>query len=509
MGSGRTQLEACRADNRRMRITIICAALALSACGTKPNPDACCTTQQQCDSLGLDELTACKANNVCNANGACVATECSTSADCTSPDKPVCIDQLCVAKCAVDDDCAGLAGTPHCGTDGVCVACGDDTQCTADAPVCDPQQHSCRGCTTDSECTGGVCLESSGMCAADADVIYVRADGVDSGSCTAAAPCLTLPFAFGKLSPTRDVVHIMGTSFTVGTGTVALPNQQLLYLDGEDTAIRRDAQGAVFTSSSQFVSTIFSHVTVGTATTGDQSLAISLGSVVFSHSGLIAPLAITGGSVEVAQSTMTGATLNLTSQCSMNGTLNIHDSVLHGTLTSTDCTLTLARTQIDSIPRAIDTSGNGVVVIENNIVTSTDFFTDAMSIGGAAGTTVRFNTFVNYSGVDMGAQVLTCVSNIDVNSNIFAWHSNAPLGGCTPKYSLFDEELGLQPGTGNHTGTASTFFVDLANKDLHLAAASPAKGIAETGLPVTTDIEGNARPNPQGSSPDVGAYEAP
>jgi hypothetical protein len=491
-----------------MRISIICALLAIAAC-SKPNPDACCTTQQQCDTLGLDGITACKADNVCDPNGACVAKECSTSGDCASPDRPVCINQLCVAKCSVDDDCNGLLGTPHCGTDGVCVACVDATQCTADAPVCDVQGHACRGCTMDSECPGGVCLESSGMCAADASIVYVRADGSDSGMCTAAAPCLTLPFAFGKLNNTRNVVHIMGTSLTVGTGTVQLPNQQTLFLDGEDTMIRRDDQGAVFTSSALFVSTTLSRVTVGSPGAGNQSLAISSGTVVFAHAGIAAPLSMTGGSVEVAHGTLDVPMFDLTKNCSMNGTLDIHDSVLHGSLDVTDCTVTIARTAIDSLPKPISLDGTGVKVVENNTITSTDFNTDALGVAGDAGSTVRFNTFVNFSGVDTGAQVLTCGNGVVVTSNIFAWHSHTPLAGCTLQHNLFDDVLGLQPGTGNHVGDASTFFVDLTNKDLHLSANSPAKGIAETGLPVTTDLEGNPRPQPTGSMPDVGAYEAP
>jgi hypothetical protein len=347
------------------------------------------------------------------------------------------------------------------------------------------------------------------MCAADASIVYVRADGSDSGMCTAAAPCLTLPFAFGKLNNTRNVVHIMGTSLTVGTGTVQLPNQQTLFLDGEDTMIRRDDQGAVFTSSALFVSTTLSRVTVGSPGAGNQSLAISSGTVVFAHAGIAAPLSMTGGSVEVAHGTLDVPMFDLTKNCSMNGTLDIHDSVLHGSLDVTDCTVTIARTAIDSLPKPISLDGTGVKVVENNTITSTDFNTDALGVAGDAGSTVRFNTFVNFSGVDTGAQVLTCGNGVVVTSNIFAWHSHTPLAGCTLQHNLFDDVLGLQPGTGNHVGDASTFFVDLTNKDLHLSANSPAKGIAETGLPVTTDLEGNPRPQPTGSMPDVGAYEAP
>lgn len=216
-----------------VRYLALVVVAVVAACGTKPNPDACCTAQQQCDELGLSGITSCKSGNVCNANGACVATECATSADCTSPDKPVCIGQLCVAKCTVDDDCNGLAGTPHCGTDGVCVACVDDTQCTATAPVCDSSSHTCRGCAADAECGDGVCLESQGQCAAASDVIYVRADGSDSGTCTATAPCLSLPYAFQQINGARHIVHIMGTTYSTGNVPTRLPGGGA-YIDGED-----------------------------------------------------------------------------------------------------------------------------------------------------------------------------------------------------------------------------------------------------------------------------------
>lgn len=490
-----------------MRTLIFFALVGFAAC-TKHNPNACCTTAEQCSALGLDGVTPCRSDLVCNQAGACVMPQCSTSADCTSPDSPICIAQQCVAKCTSDPDCTGLAGTPHCGTDGVCVGCVDATQCTADAPVCDSDVHACRGCTADSECAPGVCLDSSGMCAAEADVIYVRADGSDTGECTASAPCLTLPYAFGKIGGTRTVVHILGTTLSVGSNAVDLP-LRLVYLDGEDTTIRRDTMGPIFTATSGFVSTVMSHVVLSAGVDGNQALSISQGTVSIDHSSLTGPLAITGGTVDVGHSTLTGATLALTTQCTNGGTLTIHDSVLHGSLTSTDCTLSVQRTMIDAMPKTLAAGGSGVVVIENNTITSTDYYTDALGVGGLPGSTVRFNTFVNFSGVDMGAQVLTCSGNVDVTSNIFAWHSHMPPSGCQVKYSLSDTTLGLLPGTGNHVGDAATFFANLGNMDLHLSTDSPAKGIGEMGLPVTTDLEGHPRSQPDGSAPDVGAYEAP
>jgi hypothetical protein len=347
------------------------------------------------------------------------------------------------------------------------------------------------------------------MCAADADVLFVRADGSDSGDCTVATPCLTLPYAFSKLDGMHSVVHVLGTAFTVGSAAVDLPTR-LVYLDGEDTAIRRDTSGPIFTAGNAFVSAIFSRLTFGSGLANTGAITMTQGTILIDHSTLNVPLSITGGTAEVAHSTLIGDTLALMTQCTNGGTLTVHDSVLHGSLTGMDCTFTLQRTTVDLMPKGLLVTGNGVVIIENNTITSVDYNTDALGIGGLPGSVVRFNTFANFSGVDMGAQVISCSdANVAVTSNIFAWHSHTPPGGCAVRYSLFDSIIGLQPGTGNHVGDASTFFVDMTSKDLHLSVNSPAKAVGEIGLPVTTDLEGHSRPDPIGSAPDVGAYEAP
>jgi hypothetical protein len=63
-------------------------------------------------------------------------------------------------------------------------------------------------------------------------------------------------------------------------------------------------------------------------------------------------------------------------------------------------------------------------------------------------------------------------------------------------------------GIGNRSADVETFFKDRQARDFHLAPNSPALGFGEPGL-VTVDLDGNARPIPAGSLPDVGAYEAP
>lgn len=70
----------------------------------------------------------------------------------------------------------------------------------------------------------------------------------------------------------------------------------------------------------------------------------------------------------------------------------------------------------------------------------------------------------------------------------------------------YSDIKGGWPGEGNIN--ADPMFVNTANGDCHLRDGSPCidAGIMIEGVP-GTDIEGNPRPNPQGSRPDMGAYE--
>jgi hypothetical protein len=54
---------------------------------------------------------------------------------------------------------------------------------------------------------------------------------------------------------------------------------------------------------------------------------------------------------------------------------------------------------------------------------------------------------------------------------------------------------------------ANPLFTDAANGDFHLTAASPCISAAQMSS-VTIDFDGNLRPNPAGSQPDVGAFES-
>ena len=79
-----------------------------------------------------------------------------------------------------------------------------------------------------------------------------------------------------------------------------------------------------------------------------------------------------------------------------------------------------------------------------------------------------------------------------------------PLSG-VPMVTHSDVQ-GDWPGEGNID--ADPLFVDPDNGDYHLRDDSPciSAGIMTPDVP-DTDIEGNPRPNPPGSNPDIGAYE--
>ena len=494
MGVGRTQQFSRAADNSGMRILLILGLLA-GGC-TKANPNSCCTTAEQCSAVGLKDVTACKSGNVCDPYGACVKPQCAASTDCTSPDAPICLGGLCVAKCTADADCNGIASMPYCASDGECVACKDDMACSGDTPICDAIERQCRACSLDSECASGVCLEEQGACADSSRIVYIETSGVDNGTCEESTPCASFAWALPQTSTQRNVIRVRGVSLDVGPSTVSL-SMRTLFIDGEDTVVTRSAGGPVFTVGSGAVT--FEGLTIGTPGGTNQSVSVTGGTVDLYDVRMLAPAAFTGGTTSIEAST-TASRID----CSNGAMFSLVGNIVHGPVVAQGCAATLQRNRI------IDTGAGCFVdgassLVENNVFIARNSFSDGLTI--ANGATARFNTLANLSGVDSGAISLSCNGTVKATSNIIAWHSShAP---CASQYSLFDEIAGNQPGTGNVSGNAASFFVDLAGGDLLLAAGSPALGAADPTIQVTTDFDGNSRPNPSGTTPDIGAYEAP
>jgi hypothetical protein len=522
-----------------MRTTLVFFGLVLATACTKHNPAACCTTDEQCQQFGLDGVIGCTLGEVCSSTGACVAPQCTTSADCTDPTAPVCINQTCVASCTGNSDCTGASSGPYCGSDGACVACVADSQCTmasapvcdattnvcrgcqsstdcggqicdtttgacvvcdmdsqcpASAPICDTTTNSCRACGSDSECSSDVCLVASGTCADPADIWYVAGGGTDTGPCSRTTPCFTIAYAISKASGATQIIKILGGTYDVGSGTALSTFSGTI--DGDGTSVTADG------TSTSFVFTIESgNVTISNLTFNGATDSIDVtGGVV----GIYDVTFNTGAEFEGGTTTASHITVQSGFATTNSAGLTLEHSLVRSSISGRDGVLHIDSTLFDeaslSLISASGTVTNSVFVSANG--------GQVMSLVQASSATVSFDTFVNMGSTATTA-AFTCTANVTVDENIFVWASAAPISNCSPTYSLFDTTATLPAGTGNIQGDPSKFFANLPGQDFHLATGSPAIGAGNPSSTVTTDFDGNPRPNPAGSHPDIGAFESP
>ncbi|MBT3621748.1 MAG: hypothetical protein HN535_03240, partial [Flavobacteriales bacterium] len=107
------------------------------------------------------------------------------------------------------------------------------------------------------------------------------------------------------------------------------------------------------------------------------------------------------------------------------------------------------------------------------------------SIYGYGAVTVNIeNSIIWNNSVDQ-MEFSNFISNISVNNSLYS-------GGQNGSENFYSDPL----------------FVDAANQDYRLSNFSPCIGAGlDTSIVPTTDLDGNPRPNPAGSNPDMGAYE--
>ena len=166
---------------------------------------------------------------VCDtAAGVCL---CNTTSDCTrSALAPVCdaASRTCVA-CSSDAQCAGIDPTrPACALTGSsagrCVACNTDAQCSGATPFCDVGAHACVACLTSRDCADPArpvcdpaghacrpCNPSLGGECTEAGLMICAASGANVGRCV---QCTT------NLNCTSGVCDL-GTNRCVGCATNA------------------------------------------------------------------------------------------------------------------------------------------------------------------------------------------------------------------------------------------------------------------------------------------------
>ena len=201
--------------------------------GTRPNPNFCCLSLEDCDSVGVNELRECIVGERCESHE-CIAAVCTSSAECGA-EHPLCSNGVCVdcdsthgcpspdrafcdlaiggcGPCGTSSECGAFPAAPAC-VDGACVQCATSNDCgAATAPICEGGM--CRGCKQDSECETTACGDD-GTCIAEAAIVWMAVNG-GSTTCTRAAPCANFTEAGAQLSAVRK--HIV-----MSTGTYPTP----------------------------------------------------------------------------------------------------------------------------------------------------------------------------------------------------------------------------------------------------------------------------------------------
>jgi len=93
-----------------------------------------------------------------------------------------------------------------------------------------------------------------------------------------------------------------------------------------------------------------------------------------------------------------------------------------------------------------------------------------------------------------------------VFTNSIIWHNTPSLSpSIVATYSNIEDNS--IPGASNLN--TDPLFIDMYNQDYHLSDSSPCIGSGTSAESPGMDLDGNIRPNPEGSAPDMGVYESP
>lgn len=484
---------------------ILCVSFLWLAACTRPNPDFCCSEPAECTALGVDDgVRTCASGKVCDSN-ICKAVECSTADECGA-DAPYCANQVCQPSCAGNGDCLGAAG-PICADDGICVGCRTNEDCSEAAPICDPVKRACAPCRADADCAEtGVCLAADGVCAKPSSLIYLRQDGTDEFNCNVNFPCKTFNNALGKVTAARNVIRLLGRTFDTPSALVV--DSKNVYIDAEGTQLRLTGEGNAITFSGTSQATL-EGVKIEVASLKQGVFMMSSGVLRVNQlnaSGLYEQNAVysASGITYLTDSTFVGA-----STLCGEGIQHIERNTFRNCVIDSgdSCTTYLRRNKLADVRVSL-----GSLIATNNLITSTSP-TCSNTFFGSAGGEFHFNTWVCRHSppvpASQGGAAFSCSPQSVHSGNLIAWDAINPIKGCVVRNSLLPSFAEPNSGANNRYVDIATVFLDYLGGDYRLSANSPAKGAGDTRVDVSTDLDGNVRPNPQGSAPDIGAFESP
>lgn len=452
-----------------MRLAVFLVLCVTAAC-TRTNPNLCCVGAPDCAAADLPDPTPCKSGLVCRGNQ-CIAQSCEASADCDAA-TPYCVVDtgpgLCAEACTEGMQCPGFgqAVEQSICSNGACVQCTANTDCTVESPICDV--GSCRACTSHAECASGFC-ETDGTCVDESLVSYVTSAGSSASDCTKLAPCGIAR----ALQLTRKYIAVSAGTHTADAGLLLAGNRWILGTASGRPRLTTTASGPVLTVQASANITL-EHVEV------------------FGGSG--------------------GASPGIGILCSSSAILRISDCVVSQNagdgVTATTCSVTATRSRFTENERGISIfSATGVIdrcvfdknrgvgiKLSNGTYSVTNSFVHH-NVGGidATAITAQFDTIVDNAGTSLSG--LTCADGSNVSNLIVA--RNQPMNvaaGCTPTSSVISSDVSaLQFKSPN-----------VEPYDYHLKTGSSA--IDQGTAALNHDFDGEMRP--KGVGPDIGADEA-
>ncbi len=379
---------------------------------------------------------------------------------------------------------------------GGCKECTSNAQC-ADAQVCDEETSHCRGCATDDECDSRVCDLETGTCVPEASIVYAASGA--SGTCSLSQPCSpkTAVVTAENRTPTPIVRLLPGnytTSITFDVPTAApLP----VVATGANMVVVGDAAAIVVERGA--------NVTIRNLTsTSERQVQCGLAST----TAALSRIALQGSSL-----TMVGNGLAFETQRCELDVRDVDLSTSVGIIGTRDDTTFKADGFYVRSPNAtsvpIIAAGAHVnIEIVNAMLEQTYMIGFLSDTAPDSSIRVAYSTFLvpqqmNICSGPTPAHISVALENsIFVVTGTFDVFDNPNPASCTFVSTILSRQATPLIGTS----VTDPEFVSLATRDFHLLPTSPAVDAATPGE-ITTghDIEGVARP--QGSAPDLGAFE--
>lgn len=402
------------------------------------------------DTLGDTDDTTTDGPGDTDSTSTGVVLDCQEDVDCAANDQRIfCIDNTCVDCSQTDSPDASCqdadSDAPICDTDGNCVTClpSNNAGCDDQTPICDAGTSQCRACLAHSDCPDSACKIPLGTGGTPDD---------DEGACFSPDSVLE-PIDISELDQAvlNNVVGEAVIQINAGEASV---NFDGTFDGNRDLAILVVGNGAV----PQWQRTIAPDA---------PTLTISDNASVW----------IEGLGFE-------------TNNANGDAAIDVNSARLY---------LQRARV-VENDGGAITIANGGSAAIENSFLGGD--VSDTAVVSSATG-----NVRISYSTLAGGfgsATAITCgnADAVEVNDSILATRGVGPVLACVPAEVVTSAtEPSLDTG----------WFIDFSTGDFHLAKMGvdqfgAAEGIAEwnDGDP-TTDIDGDLRPNVNGTADVAGA----